>query len=107
MVRRLRVAHDGGSEFGALARVLDEIMADVAEHFSLEEAMMQHGGYPKLAEHRAQHAGFLNKLRTLRMECEHRSTELMPVLLELLETGLSRHERTADREAAGYIGLEV
>lgn len=87
--------------------MLDELLRDFEEHFSYEELIMDRGLYPRIDEHRAEHAAFLRKVEALRRECDRRETELMGVLVELLETWLRNHEKSSDRDVARFLDIEI
>lgn len=107
LIRQLRAAHAAGTGWEELAGMLDTLLHDFDEHFSYEELIMDRGGYPRLDEHKAQHAAFLGKVHALRRECDRRETELMGVLVELLETWLRNHEKSADRDVARFLKIEL
>ncbi len=73
-------------------------------HFAAEELLMEKAEYAKFAEHKKMHSVFLERLERLRDECQRRQTELMGVLVELLETWFRHHEETADCDAASVLG---
>ena len=105
LVERLRRAHEGGKSWEDLARMLDVLMEDVKGHFASEEAAMERGSYPRLAEHQQAHRLFVRRIHALRLECDRRQTELMSVLTELLESWFKHHEATLDRHAMEFLGL--
>ncbi|MBK7580408.1 MAG: hemerythrin family protein [Myxococcales bacterium] len=105
-IHRLRHAHAAGEQWEELARLLDRLVQDVAEHFEHEELLMERGKYPAFEQHRNQHGSFLRRLTALRAECERRETELMGVLCELLEAWFKSHEETADRLALEFLKLD-
>lgn len=104
-IRNLRLVHASGVAWEELAQVLDRLIDDVREHFEFEELQMERAGYPRLEQHRLLHSSFMGRLTALRAECDRRETELMGVLVELLETWLKSHEQTADRHALEYLNL--
>lgn len=105
-IHGLRHAHAAGHAWEELAAAIDELMADVQKHFEYEELLMERAHYPRLEQHRNQHSSFLRRLIALRAECDRRETELMGVLVELLEAWFKSHEQTADRHAMEYLGIE-
>lgn len=105
-IRGLREVWESGEGWDGVSGQLDRLLRQVREHFEYEEILMQRGGYPRIEEHRQQHNGFLRRLEALRAECERRETELMGVLIELLEAWFRSHEQHADRPAIEYLGVE-
>jgi len=107
MIRSLRKAHASGEGWDELAMQLDALLDDVREHFSYEELVMERGSYPALDDHRQQHSNFVRRIEALRRECDRRETELMSVLVELLETWFRNHEQSADRAVAEFLDIEI
>jgi len=105
-IRQLRSVHAAGGQWEELARLIDRLVEDVREHFEYEELLMERGGYPRLEQHRSMHSSFLRRLVALRAECDRRETELMGVLVELLESWFKTHEQTADRHSIEYLKLD-
>lgn len=105
-IHNLRHAHATGVDWAELAALLDRLIEDVRTHFELEEIEMDRAGYPRLEQHRGLHASFLTRLYALRLECDRRETELMGVLVELLEAWFKSHEQTADKHALEFLNIE-
>lgn len=105
-IRNLRLVHAAGVGWEELAALMDRLIDDVRQHFEFEELQMERGGYPRIDHHRMLHSSFMGRLTALRAECDRRETELMGILVELLETWLQSHEETADRHAIEYLKLE-
>ncbi len=105
-IGRLRANLANGAPWESLAAVLDDLLADIQEHFAHEEGVMESGGYPDVEAHRQEHAALASKLQAMRARCDDRQTELMSVLAELLHTWFTRHESTSDRRAAEYLKVE-
>jgi hemerythrin-like metal-binding protein len=102
-VRELNYLQATGAPWDDLADTLDRLIDDVKLHFEHEELELERAAYPKLDAHRHLHASFIRRLTALRQECDRKETELMGVLVELLESWLSAHEATADREAIEFL----
>jgi hemerythrin len=103
LIADVRKAHAEGATWDDLARMLDQLIATVREHFASEEEEMAQARYPILVEHRVNHETFLRRLLILREECERRETELMAVFMDLLENWFKNHERTADELVLNYL----
>ena len=102
-IATVRHSLEQGGEWSALAVKLDEAIKVLREHFSDEEALMEAREYPDLKEHAQQHAAILQRVESLRGQCEAKQTELAPVLLDFLQHSLERHESTADRAFEQFI----
>ncbi len=103
---RIRDVRDGlarGLAWPALAAELDDAIKMLRDHFVSEEALMASRGYPEQQHHAAQHQGILERLMTLRRECDARETELLPVLLDSLQSMVDQHEATSDAAFERYI----
>lgn len=105
-IRRLRHVHAAGGQWEDLTEQVDKLLSEVAGHFEHEELLMERGAYPELEQHRSMHSSFLRRLTALRAECDRRESELMGVLVELLESWFKNHEQTADRAAAQFLGID-
>ncbi len=104
MVSALRRAQDAGASWTTLARCIDRLLHDVRRHFAVEEAAMDRAHYARLAEHRDEHDIFTRRLEIVRIECDRKETELMPLLTEMLDNWFKQHEKTWDRQASEAIG---
>ena len=103
LISEVRGAHSRGASWDELAKMLDQLVAIVTEHFESEEQEMTQARYPMLDEHRKNHETFLRRLKILRAECDRRETELMAVFMDLLENWFKNHERTADELVLEYL----
>ncbi len=106
-IRRVRDAHEGGSSWNDLALLLDQLIADVDHHFSTEETLMLRAAYPGYHDHHAKHVAFVGRLAALRRQCDERRSELMGVLVQLLESWFKNHESTADRHLDEFLATRV
>ncbi|RAU22311.1 hypothetical protein CU669_09320 [Paramagnetospirillum kuznetsovii] len=76
----------------------------VIEHFALEESLMFDSGYPDLAEHKALHQYFREKVRRLRAQwAETGHPDLHKSIAEDLSDWLSGHIESADRAYIPWI----
>lgn len=102
----LRRMHANGASWDVLAHAIDRLLRDVLRHFMAEEVVMEAARYPRLHEHRNEHDVFLRRLEVVRLECERKQTELMPLLVEMLDNWFKQHEATWDREASEAMRIE-
>ncbi len=105
MVTGLRRLHDAGEPWSSLAAYINRLLRDVREHFAREEAVMAAARYERLAGHREEHERFMRRLEVVRLECDRKETELMPLLTEMLDNWFKHHEETWDREAMTSLNL--
>ncbi|HEY7726773.1 MAG TPA: hemerythrin family protein [Anaeromyxobacteraceae bacterium] len=82
--------------------------AYVHEHFGAEETLMLAHGYPRLAEHRAQHAGFVRAFSTIFAELERAgpSPELAARLGAALVDWLREHVAGDDRALGVWLAAQ-
>lgn len=97
---------EAGANWEQLASDFDCVIDQFELHFSHEEELMELGDYPAAAGHKQEHAAFLMRVRALRAQCNAFQSELLAALTETLLVWLRRHERTSDRVAARYLGID-
>lgn len=102
-ISAVRHSLDQGGKWADLALQLDDLIGVLSEHFGDEESLMLTREYPVTAEHKQQHAAILQRVRTLRGQCEKGQSELAPVLLDFIQHSLERHEGTADQAFEQFI----
>jgi len=88
--------------------ILATLERDVRAHFRSEETLMTEVGYPALAAHRGEHAGFLaRELPWIRQTFEGSdgggSFELTRKMAELLRHWTRNHIETADADLAQWL----
>ncbi len=94
------LAGDGAKTVIAMCQDLDQSMA---EHFAEEEADMERQGYPKLADHRTEHQGFLTRFAQLRQSLDHGKDGAANALFEYVASWLTNHIRLSDRRVAAFV----
>ncbi len=87
-----------------LKSLLDFLLKYSEEHFSFEEEHYRRKNYPKLVEHRTEHAAFLQSLRQIRRTYHNEKGKIEPQKLnELLGDWLRSHIRESGMEAFEWI----
>lgn len=71
------------------------------EHFATEEAMMKAAGYPRLAEHMAEHATFRARLGELQLKCI--SEDISEETVRFLQDWLTHHIAEVDMAYVPYL----
>lgn len=94
------VAQGADKEF--MAKALKELNAYVREHFTLEERWMSRHGYPRLAEHAAQHESFIEKLLHFELDFLRGESGVSREILDYLEDWLKEHVSVQDQDYARY-----
>jgi hemerythrin len=93
----------GGAE--QLAEVLKFLESYIAYHFSCEEKYMLMSDYPLLSEHKAEHAGFVEQFKSLKLRLAADGTSFTALLAtsHLMVDWLRNHIMKSDRELAAYL----
>jgi hemerythrin len=68
LVNHIYDALETGADADSVRRLLAALASAAARHFHDEEEMLVRAGYTGLAEHRAEHAGLLQQIETVREE---------------------------------------
>lgn len=92
--RQLRL--EGCEDPGKLVQVLGEIYADIADHFALEERLMEQMRYAAYADHKEDHETLLEELREIMAEVEGDGALDEAELTDDLDRWFSDHFRTHD-----------
>jgi hemerythrin len=85
-----------GTSVEKLDSSLNELTEYAACHFAIEQALMEKGSYPGLAQHREEHERFLLRIIDMHYEfpCMHRDVSLE--VLSFLKEWLSNHFTRTD-----------
>jgi hemerythrin-like metal-binding protein len=97
--RRMMQGH-GSDAAAGMVGMLDDY---VRYHFSAEEALMERAGYPRLAEHRTLHAGFIKQLDRLRQAVANDDSGAERTLFEAVATWVRAHIGKEDRAIADFL----
>lgn len=75
------------------------------KHFSEEEAAQRASKYPKVAEHRALHQGFIKQIDDITKEIKDNGTSIATVsrVNTMLAQWLTKHITVVDKELAQYL----
>ncbi len=95
----------GDGRFGAETTELLGYLADYcATHFDMERRLMARAGFPRQAEHAAEHAWFTLALRSLSRDLALGKTEGLAMRLnELVLSWLVKHIDSTDKQLAAYL----
>ena len=92
---------EGCEDPGKLVRVLDEIYAEIADHFALEERLMEQMRYAAYADHKEDHETLLDELREIMVEVEDNGVLDHAELTDDLDRWFSDHFQTHDAKLHG------
>ena len=79
-----------------IVEILEEIYADIAEHFALEEKLMEQLRYPAIADHKEDHETLLEELRDIMVGVEDEGVLDEVQLTDDLDRWFSDHFRFHD-----------
>jgi len=99
-VNDLHTATSRGAGRDVVGRTIAALIAYTKEHFQREEHHMEALRYPKLAEHRRQHAELLDKVLELEARFNEGHVTVAAQLSNLLRDWLSLHIRRSDKDFA-------
>ena len=86
-----------------VGQLLEQLLADTAEHLRQEERQMQQAGYPHMDRHRMGHDRFEAELRALQAKYQSGSITVASQLSTLLRDWLSLHIRRNDKELRQFL----
>jgi hemerythrin len=94
---------DGRRHPGSVTLILQALGEYAKTHFSSEERYMQAAGYPKLAQHRQEHAAFVSRLQALTRAHDPRDPYLAEATMAFLRDWYLTHITKVDQEYAPLI----
>ena len=95
-IRRRQQQLEGCEDPGEIVEVLGEIYGDIADHFALEERLMEQMRYAAYADHKEDHETLLDELREIMVEVEDHGVLDEAELTDDLDRWFSDHFRTHD-----------
>ncbi len=102
-VNELHTATSQGQGHSVVGQLLEQLLADTAEHLRQEERQMQQAGYPHMDRHRMGHDRFEAELRALQAKYQSGSITVASQLSTLLRYWLSLHIRRNDKELRQFL----
>ena len=102
-VNELHTATSQGQGHSVVGQLLEQLLADTAEHLRQEERQMQQAGYPHMERHRMGHDRFEAELRALQAKYQSGSITVASQLSTLLRDWLSLHIRRNDKELRQFL----
>ena len=106
LVRQVNELHSAtceGRGHEVVGRLLDELIRDTVEHIGREEHEMARAGYPRLTQHMAGHAQFVDDLHGLQRKYEGGSSTVAAQLSAVLRDWLSLHIRRYDKDMLKFL----
>ena len=87
---------ENSADADKIVEILEEIYADIAEHFALEEKLMEQLRYPAIADHKEDHETLLEELRDIMVGVEDEGVLDEVQLTDDLDRWFSDHFRFHD-----------
>lgn len=97
----------GTSDQSHVARVLDELLSHLVEHFRDEEAILVSCGYPHAAAHKRAHAALLVRAIELRKAAADGRATVGHLLEYLAVDVVARHMLTADKDFFPWVAAHA
>ena len=98
IIQNLRCDIDARRGQQVIGTVLAELVTYMIYHFAAEEDLMQHHGFPGIAEHRIEHNHLTLKICGFQEEHEARKPEAAEKLLKYLQHWLEEHTLERDKD---------
>ncbi len=98
----LAISRNAGARHEQLARIFDDLIADVLVHFAFEAEMFERTGYALAREHKRSHSELLRTLS----ECRSRfraGEDVLDGVLNTLATWLPNHIKHDDAQYAAFL----
>ncbi len=106
-IARVQIRLISGASWEELAILFNGLIEEFERHFKEEEQLMELGDYPAAVGHKREHDAFLMRVRALRAQSNAFQTELLSALANTLHSWLRKHERTSDKLAAEFLGMDL
>lgn len=97
---------DRGYTLGATFNALQAVADYTATHFSFEEDFLRQQGYPKLAEHIAEHQAIIAQIGQLQDDL-HAGKDIAEELARTLQKWIVDHILVEDMEYSEFIGPQA
>ena len=87
---------------GKATESLNEILGHLTDytkmHFSVEEILMRKSAYPRLDEHKIEHVKFVEKLESLKSDCDSKKATVTLEILNFLKHWIVNHILVSDMQ---------
>jgi hemerythrin-like metal-binding protein len=102
-INLLAMALEKNSERELLAAIFETLADYTVTHFSYEEELFEHFGYPETQQHRDAHQGLLNKVVELKTKFDAGEDNLGPDVLRFLVEWLTKHIMGTDKRYVPFL----
>ena len=102
-INLLAMAIEKNSERELLAAIFETLADYTVTHFSYEEELFEHCGYPETEEHKKSHQDLLEKVVALKTKFDAGEDNLGPEVLRFLVSWLTKHIMGTDKQYAPFV----
>lgn len=92
---------------GKGSQVVERVVKELADytkfHFEGEEALLEKTNYPDLAEHRAEHGAFVQKVRRFQQDLKDGNTAQSISIANFIKDWLVNHIKKTDRQYSAHL----
>jgi hemerythrin-like metal-binding protein len=106
-INLLAMAIEKNSERELMGAIFETLADYTVTHFSYEEELFDHFGYPHNQEHRRQHKGLLDKVVELKSKFDAGEDNLGPEVLRFLVKWLTTHIMGDDKKYSPFLIAEM
>ena len=103
LINALHDAMKTGQGRKIISDTVRELESYTKTHFSAEEALLQRAGYPKLAEHRAEHQKFVAEVKKFKESLDSTGAEAPISVLSFLKDWLANHIKQTDKMYSDHL----
>ncbi len=96
-INLLAMAIEKKSERELLSAIFETLADYTVTHFTYEEDLFEHFGYPETSEHRESHKALLDKVNALKNRFDDGEDNLGPEVLRFLVDWLTKHIMGSDK----------
>jgi hemerythrin-like metal-binding protein len=102
-INLLAMAIEKKSERELLAAIFETLADYTVTHFSYEEELFDHFGYPETKHHKETHKALLDKVVALKKKFDAGENNLGPEVLKFLVEWLTKHIMGTDKRYSGFL----
>ncbi len=102
-INLLAMAIEKNSEQELLTAIFETLANYTITHFSYEEELLDHFGYPESVEHKKSHQALVDELKILKEKFDTGEDHLGPQVLKFLVDWLTKHIMGTDKRYAPFI----
>lgn len=106
LINQLNDAMAKGKAKEVLDKILNDLVSYCANHFKLEEQIMQANGYPDFAEHKDKHDKMTAKVLSLKKEVAGGKRMISLDVMKFLEQWLDKHILGTDKQYGPFLNAK-